>query len=130
MIEIFINILAFILMVYIINVPVYALIKRKIMDKQRSESMRMLKPFREHVEKYKLNVGFVENAIPESYESNTKLLKALHLTDDLHYYLKMHSFYLSDEKCNLIFGDCIVVTKNDTGDAAQLYKIELRPVKN
>lgn len=99
------------------------------MNKQASDSMGMLKPFREHVEKYKLNAAFVKNGIPESYESNPKLLKALNITDDLHFYLKMNSFYLSNENCNLVFGNCVVVMKNDAGDAVQIYKIELRPVK-
>lgn len=131
MMDLILRILVILLTVYLINFPVYKIIKRRILQNRNSESMRMLKSFRKHVEKYKLNVGFVENAIPDCYEINPKLLKALNLTDDLHYYLKVYGFYLSDEKCNLIFGDCFVVTRKDTGtgEVVNIYKIELQPVK-
>lgn len=123
------NILFILALIYLINVPIYSVVKGKLLKKSNDKIFRLSLFFKEHVSKYNLNVGCVINAFPDSESFDKNSIKALDLIDDLHFYQKLHNFYLSDEKNTLVLGKCYVLVGVGKDVSINLYKIELRPKK-
>ena len=128
--EIFLAFFIIITLVYLINFPVYNRLRKYLVRKDHLKSFSMLKAYNEYVKRYNLKVGIIENNIPMSLNVNEKSIKAVMLMDDLHYYTKLNTFHLSDEKITIIFGECCVILENEKSVTINIYEIHLRKKTN
>lgn len=124
--DMFFSFFTIVSIIYLINFPIYDKLKSQLLKRDYFRTFGAFKLISKHVKRYKLNTCIVEDSIPSSTDVDANTMKAFKAINDLHYYNKMHTFYLSDERSTIIFGECTSIIEGEKSNTINIYEIHLR----